>query len=257
MQKETCIDMVTFINVGRMGNFLFQAACAMAYAWKHNLESTLPSSTKDPHGNPIYLQHLVNPNWNPSLASVRVPEKGFGFQEIPFLEQWRSKNIVLDGYWQSEKYFKEYRERILAAFGFDWHEHTGVVSVHVRRGDYLTIKRGGMFKHPPVGQQWYEEAMSKFSGYRFKFFSDDIAWCKATFGPRQDCFFSVGNNEVQDLIQGSWCEHQICSASTFSWWQAWLNRNAKKRVVIPSHWITPGWANLYTGDIVPKTWERF
>jgi hypothetical protein len=185
----------------------------------------------------------------------KAQEQGHGYQRIPFHEEWRSGNIVLDGYWQSEKYFKDYRDLVIEKLGFAWHLEPQV-SVHVRRGDYLTIRRAGLFKHPTVTQQWYETAMAKFPGMQFKFFSDDIPWCQQMFGNRKDCGFASGSNEVQDLVEGSWCEHNICSASTFSWWQAWLNRNPLKRVVIPTHWLTPGWANLYMGDIVPETWER-
>jgi len=248
--------MVIPFTYGRLGNFLFQAATAMSYAWEHGLEFTLPNTTLKPADNPIYLQHLVNPNYNPALAKVRVMERGHEFQQIPFTESWRIRNIMLDGYWQSEKYFKHVRERVLEQFGFPWKLTPGFVSVHVRRGDYLTIKRGSMFKHPPVSQEWYERAMKQFPGYRFKFFSDDLEWCRFTFGLRHDCSFSTNVGEVLDLVEGSWCEHHVCSASTFSWWQAWLNRNPGKRVVIPTHWLTPGWANLYMGDVVPEGWTR-
>jgi len=240
-----------------MGNFLFQVACAAAYAWRHGMPFTVPSTTRDPKWNPIYLQHLVDPLWDPKLRELRLEEKVFSYYELPFKEEWRDRNIILDGYWQSEKHFIEYRDRILQTFGFDWQMMPGLVSVHVRRGDYLTIQKGGMFKHPPVPKEWIEAAMRRFDGAKFRFFSDDIAWCKEQFGGRSDCAFSEGQDEVKDLEHMSWCEHQICSASTFSWWGAWLNRNPKKRIIMPNHWLTPGWnGGLDTKDVVPETWER-
>lgn len=243
------------LTYGRMGNFLFQAACAMAYAWRHGLRFTLPNKTNDPVGNPIYLQHLAEP-FDDKLPHVLVTEKKFTYQHLPFQEEWRSKNIILDGYWQTEKYFKEYRAQILEAFGYAWHPQAGIVSVHVRRGDYLTIKRNGQFKHPPVPKEWIETAMTSFPGCRFRFFSDDIAWCEQEFGHRKDCTFSKGRTEEKDLVHMSWCEHHICSASTFSWWGAWLNQNPSKRIIIPKHWFSPGWGRLDTSDIVPPEWER-
>jgi len=99
--------MVTFHNVGRMGNFLFQAATAMAYAWKHALDFTVPSTTRDATDHPIYLQHLVNPKWDSKNAWVKLKEKGHNYSPIAFDENWRSKNIILDGYWQSEKDFED------------------------------------------------------------------------------------------------------------------------------------------------------
>jgi len=74
--------MVKPLTYGRMGNFLFQAAAAAAYAWKHGLDYTLPGEpTKK---GPVYLPHLVNPAWDPDLQEVLIAEKGFAFQELPF-----------------------------------------------------------------------------------------------------------------------------------------------------------------------------
>ena len=246
------MGMVKPLTFGRMGNFLFQSAAAMAYAWKHGMEYTLPTNSGNPKHNPVYLQHLVNPKWDCNLPEVKVTEQGHGFQEIPFKEEWRGKNIILDGYWQSEKYFFWCRERILETFGFEWRPTLGFVSFHVRRGDYLTLTR----KHPPVTLEWMERAMKQFPGYRFTFFSDDLSWCRAIFGNRGDCVFTPGKNEVEDLVGMSHCEHHICSASTFSWWGAWLNRNPNKRILMPNWWFTSNYQGLDTKDIVPANWER-
>ncbi len=234
-----------------MGNFLFQAACAIAYARKHGLEFTVPNETDNPKGNPIYLQHLVNPNYNPRLTQVKLTENNLYHQPLKFDESWRSRNIILDGYWQSEKYFKDIRNEVIKAFGFPWSPRVGYVSVHVRRGDYLKLIK----KHPPVGYDWITKAMNLFKGSEFIFFSDDIQWCKDKFGHREDCQFSHGTPEY-DLVQMSCCEHHICSASTFAWWGAWLNQNPTKRVVMPREWFVQGYQGLITRDIVPSEWLR-
>lgn len=245
------------LTYGRFGNFLFQAAAAMGYAWRHGLEYTLPNTTLKPKHNPIYLQHLVNPKFNPEWPQEVLTEPTHAYQELPFKEEWRAgRNIILDGYWQSEKYFKEYRNSIIRDFGFEWKPMPGFVSVHVRRGDYLTIKRNGRFKHPPVPASWLMDAMQTFPGHHFIFFSDDIQWCQSVFGRRKDVTFSVGKSEVQDLVAMSHCEHHICSCSTFSWWGMYLNQNPHKRVVFPKNWFSPGWGGLDTSDIIPEWCER-
>ena len=93
--------------------------------------------------------------------------------------------------------------------------------------------------------------MAEFPGYKFKFFSDDIEWCMENFKHRNDCEFSGNSDEVSDLLEMSWCEHQICSPSTFSWWGGWLNKNENKKVIFPTFWFSPGWDGLDTSDIVP------
>lgn len=247
------MGLVKPLTYGRMGNFLFQVATAAAYAWRNGLEFTVPSHTTDPKNNPIYLQHLVNPKWDERIPKILLREKGHGFQHIHYNQRWGGRcNIILDGYWQSEKYFVDFRERILSTFAYPWTMWKGMVSFHVRRGDYLQLAH----KHPPVPFTWMQKAMALFPGYVFVFFSDDLEWCRAAFGQRDDVRFSFGKTEVDDLIGMSCCEHNICSASTFSWWGAWLNQNPNKRVVMPDWWFTPGYQGLDTSHIVPQTWER-
>jgi hypothetical protein len=203
--------------------------------------------------NPVYLPYLRHPGYDPKRETQVIKEIFFTWNDRPFLEEWREKNIVLEGYWQTEKYFKHWRERLLHSFGFGWSHRPGVVSVHVRRGDYLKWTR----KHPPVPASWIQKAMDQFPGYRFLFFSDDIAWCRKVFGWQKDIVsFSEGNTEVKDLVAMSCCEHHICSASTFSWWGAWMDQNPTKRVIIPKLWFVEGWGGHDTKDVVPKEWEK-
>ena len=246
--------MVTFKSVGRFGNVLFQAAATIGYALRHDLDFTVPTKTHDAKWCPIYLTHLANPKYDPTLPEVRVVERGHAYQQIPFQESWRGKNIVLDGYWQSEKYFEECREKILELFNYPWVPHKGTVSVHVRRGDYVQLAH----KHPPVSVEWYNYAMEQFNGYNFRFFSDDIPYCHAHWGNHPNCSFSSGRSpEEQDLAEMSSCEHHISSASTFSWWSAWLNQNPNKRIIIPKRWFSDAEElKCNTKDIVPESWER-
>lgn len=244
--------MVTFPAVGRMGNFLFECSCALAYALKHDLDFTVPFETTDNFWSPLYLKHLQNNNWNPALEKIDLWENGHQYQELPFDESWRNKNIIVQGYRQSYKYIDDYRQEILYAFDFPYEKKENYVSIHVRRGDYLHLR----MKHPEVKKEWYEEAMGMFPGYKFKMFSDDIAWCKREFGNHPDTYFSTNANEKEDLIEMSCCEHNVNSSSTFSWWSAWLNRNDDKKIVTPKDWFVPGWMGMNTDDIIPENWIK-
>jgi len=244
--------MVSFIPSGRAGNFLFEAATALSYSLKHGLEFSSPIRTNDNFWNPVYLEHLHKPDYDYGLETISIPERGHEYQELPFEEHWRSRNILIDGYRQSEKYFKEHREEILYLFNLPYEKRDGLVSVHVRRGDYIHLT----YKHPPVTKEWYEDAMSKFPGFRFKFFSDEISWCRQEFGNRTDCDFSTNTNELDDLIEASYSEHDIISASTFGWWIAWLNRNPNKKIYLPKLWFVEGFGGLKVDDIVPDEWIK-
>ena len=243
---------VTFTPQGRAGNYFLELFTTFAYAKKHGLEFSAPSHTTSDYHCPIYCRHLINPNYNPRLPIVRIDEKQHNYYDLPFEESWRNFNILLVGYFQSERYFKDYREEILQAVGYPWEMKSGVVSVHNRRGDYLELRD----KHPYYGEDWIEKAMELFPGYKFRFFSDQIAWAKEKFGHRPDCSFSEGNSIEQDLIEISQCEHHINSSSTYSWVGAWMNRNPNKKIVTPALWFNPGWGGLDVSDIIPESWIK-
>lgn len=247
--------MVTFKNMGRLGNFFFEAATAFAYAHRNGLEFTVPTQTNDRFWNPIYLQHLAKPM--PRLPQIVIQEKGHAYQELPFQESWRNKNIILEGYWQSEKYFAWCRKDLFEAFALPWNPHNNV-SIHVRRGDYLKYPE----KHPVVPDWYYEEAIRTFTllGYReFHVFSDDIPWCKEYFHRFKETFVypEKPQSELDDLIAISNCAGgHINSSSTFAWWGAWINQNPQKVIITPKLWFVPGHGGLDIKDIIPETWIK-
>lgn len=239
--------MVSIRRAGRLGNELFQIAAAIGYAAKHGIEWSMPRSTNDAVWNPIHFPDLYNPKWVEGKEDVLVNENWnmqIHYQDIPFIEEWRDKQIVLNGYYQSHKYFDHCRDAVLHAFGLPWELNKGVCAIHVRRGDYLLYPT----KHPVVNMIYLVQAvdaMKKIGITRFKFFSDDIPWC-VTCGINlqfPDCEFeySTGKSEMEDLVGMSSCEHQIISNSTMSWWAAELNRNPRKVCIIPSeqNWFGP------------------
>lgn len=240
--------MVTFNNAGRYGNWYMECCTAIAYALRHGLDFSMPTGAgKDSFYNPVYCKHLCDPNYNPRLPEVRLWENKHEYEELPFDEKWRDSNIIIEGYRQSEKYFKDYRREIISLMNYPYEKKDGYVSVHVRRGDYLRLRN----KHPEVTKEWYENAMGEFFGYTYKFFSDDLEWCRKEFGMRDDCEFSTNNSIEGDFIEMHCCEHNICSASTFAWASMWHNQNEDKIVIFPKLWFVEGYS-LNTNDIIPE-----
>lgn len=244
--------MVSYTNAGRFGNWYMETATAIAYALRHGLDFSMPTGIgKDNFHCPVYCKHLCDPNYNPSLPEIRLWEGKHEYEELPFDESWRDKNIIIEGYRQSEKYFKDYRKEIIALMNYPYEKKDGYVCVHVRRGDYLHLRN----KHPEVTKEWYEKAMGEFFGYQYKFFSDDIEWCRKEFGYRDDCEFSTNDDIERDFIEMQCCEHFINSSSTFSWAAAWHSQSENKVVITPKLWFVEGYA-LSTVDIIPENWIK-
>lgn len=254
---------ITFRPEGRCGNFLFMAANAMAFAIDHQMPFHMPTTSRDPFWCPTYLKHLAAPDFDPSLPTITIQEKGYPFQKLPWEESWREGNIVFNGFFQSEKYWSHHRERVLEAFGFPWELRPGLVAVHARLGD----ARRHPTKHIILEPQWYFDQMAKFPGAKFLLFSDEPQWLKDTFGHRKDCVAPSGvivdprdpRQEIQDLVVASTCEHLIGSASTYAIWIGLLQRNENARRLFPKQWMNENWEGTTAKtwiDVVPEGWER-
>jgi hypothetical protein len=195
-------------------------------------------------------------------------ESGFEYKEIPAIEG----NVCLNGYFQSEKYFKEYSDEIKKLFeqpkfmhgvvtshawdrnGIFINTETNTCSIHVRRGDYLKSPD----HHPEQTMNYYMKAIKQMpKDTIFIIFSDDIAWCKQNFPDLPEKFkFAEGGRDDEDLLYMSLCKNNIITNSTFSWWAAWLNQNIEKKVIIPATWFGPAYANHNTEDLYCENWVR-
>jgi len=109
-----------------------------------------------------------------------------------------------------------------------------LVSVHVRRGDYLD---SSIHLNLPVS--YYDKAFSFFKEdeYKFVMFSDDIEWCKKNFTGKKNIIFSDNTSPYVDMCSMSLCDHNIIANSAFSFWGAILNKNVNKKVVCPTKFL--------------------
>lgn len=160
-------------------------------------------------------------------------------------------NIYLQGYWSDERYFKDIENIIRKDFTFtkpldkknqqivDLIKKTDSVSIHVRRGDYITNKVNAV-KFTVLGPDYYQKGVKaiekKVKNPVFFVFSDDIPWCRHNLKIGDNVYFidhNKGIDSYKDMQLMSLCRHNIIANSTFSWWGAWLNINNKKIVIKP------------------------
>jgi hypothetical protein len=180
-------------------------------------------------------------------------------------------DIYLDGYWQSEKYFHDIAGIIRQEFTLK-HEAEGsnlrmldqirscnAVSLHVRRGDYVTNKTNSEF-HGTASLDYYHAAIARITGStlspKFFVFSDDPEWVKANLKFSQSAIYVDFNGPAapgEDLRLMSACKHHIIANSSFSWWGAWLNNKADRIVIAPRNWFASDLIDV--SDLIPKTWE--
>lgn len=176
-----------------------------------------------------------------------------------------NQNTYFDGFWQSEKYFKEYREELInmlvpnktytleVSKVMKEVQEKESVALHVRRGDYV-----GLGWQLPMN--YYDLALKKMNeeiGRDFEIFvfSDDIAFTKEYFSKYADIYkinyiqYESDNAVVEDLYVMSKCKHNIIANSSYSWWAAWLNQNRNKVVICPE-------IGMWNGDFYPEEWKK-
>lgn len=180
-------------------------------------------------------------------------------------------DCYLDGYWQSERYFAavagEIRKEFTVCDPIEGRnlelairiEETESVSLHVRRGDFVTNPETASF-HGICGLEYYDHAIKRISDAvnhpEFFVFSDDPNWVQDNLKiPFPTTIITHnGYHGHEDLRLMSLCRYNIIANSSFSWWGGWLNRNPDKIIVAPSRWFTN--PEIDTRDLLPESWLR-
>lgn len=234
----------------QLGNQCFMIACSISHALKMGTTYSIPKKTISPAIWRTYFSHL------PEVKSATMhyyKEKRHCYDPLPEVD-----SLTIEGYFQSEKYWHGYKGQIAEALGFV-HKPEPYAAVHIRRGDYL--KYPDQFPVMPV--DYYRSALTEMinKGFKyFKFFSDDIAWCKSTFPALLDkkCVqygFSEKKDPLTDMKDMYNASAFIIGNSTFSLFPALL-RADNPIVIAPEddRWFGPAAKHIETVDLMP---ERF
>ena len=239
--------MATFekvIDFGRLGNQLFQLAAT--YAHSRNVgENAWLNEKKFNHFSAVF------PNFKTFfISSLRRPVKTFNEPSFEFRPLPNEILLNLHGYFQSEKYFKEYETDIKKMFALGIQPKQNICAIHVRRGDYKHYTK----TYPLLGLDYYSKSISKIKELnplvKFKVFSDEIGAAKKLFA-NYPVEYSVGRSEIQDFKEMISCDYHIIANSSFSWWSSYLSDS--KAIIAPSNWFVVGYANpndLYTDKMI-------
>ena len=255
-------------NLGRLGNQMFQYTSLRGLASKHGYEYCLPPrevvATRDRN---VFSSDIT------MFECFKIPDAPKYVTNFPKVTEscfeldqnlWNNcpDNISLYGYFQTEKYFKHIEKQIREAFTFvdeirqpteeafkSNFGDTEVISIHVRRGDYLKYSH-----HPLQTLEYYSQGLSHMpEDIPVMIFSDDIEWCKEQELFKGDRFiFSEGNSTGVDLCLMSLCSYAIIANSSFSWWGSWLAKS--KKTVAPSVWFAGPDASKNLGDLYLNDW---
>lgn len=231
----------------------------------------LPTATKKEIitlNYPLFHYRLwqIGKHFFPKLKSVYLEKSDMIFDKSA-LDISQSK--YYDGYWQSEKYFKQFETEIKSAFKFPQLDVKNfnfinalqgkeIASIHIRRGDYLNHP---LFKNLTELDYYHRGIDYLINNSKvdvFLVFSNDIGWCKENiYGLLQGkevhfVDWNTGKDSFRDMQLMTLCHHNIVANSSFSWWGAWLNNNENKIIVAPKKWMNVE----HPLDIIPSNWIR-
>ena len=272
---------------GRLGNQMFQYAALRGIASNRGLDWIIPPPEAGGIGDfgeennycmfdTFKMVHATKDHQGISPTQRWAVWKEFHFNEQLFNEC--PDNVNLDGYFQSEKYFKNIDKEIREDFEFvdeiykpckemiDSLGEGRKIFLHIRRGDpklqwaYVNLQDA----HPLQTWNYYEKALAEFpEDIPVIVFSDVIEWCKEQDFFKPDRFilsettdeFSDGQRVPwTDLCLMSLCTDAIIANSSFSWWGAWLMNNEDKKVIAPKKWFGRQFAHYDMSNLIPEGW---
>lgn len=181
-------------------------------------------------------------------------------------------NIYLDGHWQSWRYFDDISAILRREFTLKKPPsiknnklakqigETESVSIHIRRGDYVTDLRTRKY-HGICEMEYFSRCIKyivkRIDSPNFFVFSDEPEWAISNLQLDYTTTIIDHNSSecgCTDMSLMSLCKHNIIANSSFSWWAAWLNKNPNKMVLSPARWFNK--AEHDTSDLIPISWKR-
>lgn len=210
-----------------------------------------------------------SPGWNGVFC-----ERYFHFDPNVF-DLCKRDQMYFRGLWQDSAYFdQDISAHVKRDFRFKDElnnqnseylkmiEANESVSIHIRRGDYISNPKYNRILGGICDEGYYSRAISEIEesvqSPQYFIFSDDEAWVRENFGCRlgSNATYIIGNsgkNSHIDMLLMTKCKHNIIANSSFSWWGAWLNENPRKKVIGPKQWFkNDAW--LENNRIIPSEW---
>ena len=180
------------------------------------------------------------------------------------------KKIYIEGYYQSEKYFSEFKKNIRSEFSINLNDvnvkdiykknliNTNSVSLHLRRNRFKSNdgKFGDQNYKGTVTFESVIDYVNRGIDYfrkntdnpHFFVWSDNFEEIEKYF-VGDDFTYVKGENIKHDFYLFQFAKNFIVSPSTFHWWGAWLNNSVNKICIRPKN-INPS----NNKDFWPEKW---
>ena len=268
---------------GGIGNQLFKIFATISY-YIDNSQNYILYTTNDNGYRKYYWDTLFSNISHKVQDKIDITEKYvapyFHYKEIPIF----NNDTVLEGYFQSHKYFEKNINKIRRIIGIDEHinkvltkypEYTNnkTITIHYRMGDYFNLQ----LLHPVQKPKYYIEALKTLVNKGVDIYDHEILYfgevndrevvddynreindtLKELYG--KDLKYKKVSDDIPDwqqlLIMTS-SKHYIIGNSTFSWFGAYLSSAIDPIICYPNTWLGPNYAGTITDDLFPEGWIK-
>ena len=215
----------------------------------YDMDFTTVRNTQRKFQLPELITEQVNINKN--KQSRKVVSDQHVYEKRQFKDSIKYR---LEGWWQSEKYFKDSESTIRQAIkpyddqSYSEYGFTDSCSMHIRRTDYVTKYSKG---YPVLTPQYYRRALNIMQPRgNIYVFSDDIKWCEENIVNDQ-CVYVTEGSDIDQLKIMSLCNNNIGANSSYSWWASWLNKHTDKKIVMPDKIsLNTSYKDFYTNSMI-------
>lgn len=225
--------MISVSLYGSLGNHLFQYAVCRTIAEMNGYEYHIPRNFQGTFfGCDLGVENdetnIVYPKIDNHDAIQRYDKNMLNI----------SDGTRLNGYFQTEKYFLHNKKNILKWFYVPNNDdllqkifiNENSCILNIRGREYKTIE--DVFLHKKFWIDSMSEMKKINSNVNFLIITDDNELCRNWFPEIPNYHF----NMIDDFTLINKVKYLIIANSTFSWWGAWLNENAKV-IIAPKYWF--------------------
>tara|TARA_B110001450_G_scaffold253342_1_gene276620 strand:+ start:4370 stop:5251 length:882 start_codon:yes stop_codon:yes gene_type:complete len=287
--------MLYLILKAQLGNQLFQIMNIISLSKKYNTdyrilcdidEKTIYENKKT-YFNDFYLKlknkliKIEKSELSSKLTNNNnniYKEENYEYNEIILNTE---KDIYIEGFFQSYKYFQEYddilydildirnrKSQICTVYNYIFNKKN--IAIHFRFSDYLYLQN----MHPIQTIKYFYNSINKLIeilntnndnilNYNILFFCNEcdndivnkyINRLNNIYNNKLN-FIKINDsiNEWNQMLMISLCDNIIISNSTFSWWGAYFSEK-NTRVIYPKKWFGPFYKDNKIDDLILNNW---
>ena len=197
-----------------------------------------------------------------------------------FKNKFFDNNMYVEGYFESEKYFLNYKSSLLNEFKFknpdiyqnnlyfDNISKSNSIALCIRQNRFIEginnnneINRKKSWNFTLEQIEYINKSVqiikSKISDAKFFLWANDFQNLESNFFnfDYQNINLNNVNDSIDKTILGLYlltnCKHYVVTGSSFNWWGAWLSTNKNKIIIRPSHFKNFIFNNK---DLWPENW---